>query len=128
MTNRNGQVMLLTVTVLSAGILGATSVAATLMLYQIRQANDILNSTQAIYAADAGIERGLYCANPNTEHTNCSSYTDQGWLLTNGAKVFIVPSPPYTAPVLVLRTIGESNRVQRAFENVITAASGPVLE
>ncbi|MBI1960805.1 MAG: hypothetical protein HYS43_00820 [Candidatus Liptonbacteria bacterium] len=126
---RNGQVMLLTVTVLSAGILGATSVAATLMLYQIRQANDILNSTQAIYAADAGIERGLYCANPATQPesmASCSSYNSaDGWTLGNNAKVFIDPPPPYTGTVSILRTIGESNRVRRAFENVITPASRP---
>ncbi len=115
--------MLLTVTIISASILGATTIAGTLMLYQIRQANDILNSTKAIYAADAGIERGLYCANGNIGSTvqadDCTTYGDS-WELSNDTKVYINPPPesPPVAPV-VIRTIGESNRVQRAFEIVI---------
>ena len=55
-----GQVMLITVLVLSGTILGATAIAGLLMLYQIRQSTDIVNSTKAIYAADSGIEWQLY--------------------------------------------------------------------
>lgn len=55
-----GQVMLITVLVLSGTILAATAVAGLLMLYQIRQSSDIVNSTKAVYAADSGIEWRLY--------------------------------------------------------------------
>ncbi len=55
-----GQVMLITVLVLSGTILGATAIAGLIMLYQIRQSTDIVNSTKAIYAADSGIEWRLY--------------------------------------------------------------------
>ena len=55
-----GQIMLLTVLALSGTILGATTIAGLLMVYQIRQSNDIVNSTKAIFAADAGLEWRLY--------------------------------------------------------------------
>jgi len=55
-----GQVMLVTILALSGTILGATTIAGLLMLYQIRQSADAGNSAKAIYAADAGLERQLY--------------------------------------------------------------------
>ncbi|MCL4437655.1 hypothetical protein M1513_01280 [Patescibacteria group bacterium] len=60
LTNSGGQVMILTVLALGGTILGATAIAGTLMLYQLRQAKDTQSSTEAIYNADAGIECGLY--------------------------------------------------------------------
>lgn len=58
--NKKAQVMILTVLILGGTILGATTVAGLLMLYQIRQATDLGRSTQAIFAADTAIEWGLY--------------------------------------------------------------------
>ena len=55
-----GQIMLLTVLALSGTILGATTIAGLLIVYQIRQSSDIVNSTKAIFAADAGLEWRLY--------------------------------------------------------------------
>lgn len=52
--------MLITVLVLSGTILGATTIAGLLTLYQIRQTTDFINSTKAIYAADSGLEWRLY--------------------------------------------------------------------
>lgn len=57
---RGGQVMLITVLALTGTILGATTIAGLLMIYQIRQSTDIVNSTKAIFAADSGIEWRLY--------------------------------------------------------------------
>lgn len=57
---RSGQVMILTVLMLGATMLGATTIAGLLMLYQVRQASDIINSTKAVYAADAGVDAALY--------------------------------------------------------------------
>lgn len=58
--HNSGQAMLLTVLALGGTILGATTIAGLLMLYQIRQTTDMANSAKAIYAADAGVEVGLY--------------------------------------------------------------------
>lgn len=52
--------MLITVLTLSGTILGATAISGLLMLYQIRQSSDTINSTKAIFAADTGLEWRLY--------------------------------------------------------------------
>lgn len=52
--------MMLTVMAIGGTILGVTTIAGLLMLYQIRQTTDLANSGKAIYAADAGTEWGLY--------------------------------------------------------------------
>lgn len=57
---KGGQAMILTILALGGTILGATTIAGLLMTYQIRQTTDIANSTKAIFAAEAGIEKGLY--------------------------------------------------------------------
>lgn len=57
---REGQVMLLTVLVLSAVFLSATIIAGLLMVYQLSQVTQVVDSAQAIYAADAAIERALF--------------------------------------------------------------------
>lgn len=56
----SGQVMLMAVLALSGTILGVSAIAGLLMLNQIRQSNDIVNSNKAIFAADSGIEWRLY--------------------------------------------------------------------
>lgn len=53
--------MLLTVVMIGGLILSGSVIAGLLMVYQIRQANDIIGSTEAIFAADAGIEVESYC-------------------------------------------------------------------
>jgi hypothetical protein len=62
---RSGQAMLIAVLSLGGAILGATTVAGLLTLYQIRATTDSENSAKAIFAADAGIEWAefdQYCA------------------------------------------------------------------
>lgn len=68
-TKRGGQAMLLTVLALGGAILGATTIAGVLMLYQIRSTTDAAHSAQAIFAADAGIgwaEYDRYCGYAGT--------------------------------------------------------------
>ena len=60
MHNAKGQVMLLTVLIVSGTILGATTIAGLLMVYQIRQATNFGESLQALFAADTGLEWQLY--------------------------------------------------------------------
>lgn len=52
--------MLITVLSLGGAILGATTVAGLLTLYQIRATTDTENSAKAIFAADAGVEWALF--------------------------------------------------------------------
>jgi hypothetical protein len=57
---RSGQAMLIAVLSLGGAILGATTVAGLLTLYQIRATTDTANSAKAIFAADAGVEWTLF--------------------------------------------------------------------
>lgn len=41
--------------------LSAAAVSGILLLYQIRNTNDTVNSVKAIFAADAGIEAATFC-------------------------------------------------------------------
>jgi len=52
--------MLIAVLSLGGAILGATTVAGLLTLYQIRATTDTANSAKAIFAADAGTEWALF--------------------------------------------------------------------
>ena len=58
--SRSGQAMLIAVLSLGGAILGATTVAGLLTLYQLRAANDSENSSKAIFAADSGAEWVLF--------------------------------------------------------------------
>ena len=57
---RSGQAMLIAVLALGGAILGATTVAGLLTLYQIRATTDTANSAKAIFAADTGTEWALF--------------------------------------------------------------------
>ncbi|MDO8602027.1 MAG: hypothetical protein Q7R62_02800 [bacterium] len=57
---RRGQIMILTTLILSGTILAAVTIAGLLMLYQIRQAGNAMQSGRAIFVADAGLEYELY--------------------------------------------------------------------
>jgi hypothetical protein len=57
---RSGQAMLIAVLALGGAILGATTVAGLMTLYQIRATTDTANSAKAIFAADAGTEWAMF--------------------------------------------------------------------
>lgn len=103
-----GQVMLLTVMMLTGVILSATSLVALITLYQIRQTSDITASTQAIFAADAGIECALY---KQVKKANSSEWGDcSAGKLSNGAEFKTVSEPG------AIKSAGKSRRSSRAFE------------
>lgn len=57
---QSGQVMLLTVIILSGTLLAILALVGFLMLHKIRQSTDITNSTKSVLAADSGIEWELF--------------------------------------------------------------------
>lgn len=57
---REGQVMLLSIVLLGGVILSATAIGGLLMVFQIRQGNDAVNSAKALFAADTGLEWETY--------------------------------------------------------------------
>lgn len=58
--SRRGQSMLIAVLSIGSAMLAATTIAGLLILYQLRATTDSVNSSKAIFAADTGIEWGLY--------------------------------------------------------------------
>ncbi len=79
-TYQDGQAMILTVLIVGASILGASTIAGYLMTLKIRQSTDTINSTKAIFAADAGIEWELYrkfkdAEYPKPQFTNDADFT-----------------------------------------------------
>ena len=115
-----GQVMLITVLALSGTLLGATAIAGLLMLYQIRQASDIVNSTKAIFAADAGIETQLFQifkGEPPGECRDIPPADSPPEPLFNGAT--FRTTCKLDGSDLVIQSVGTSGNVSRAFEVVL---------
>lgn len=113
---RKGQVMLLSMLILGGILLGASTLAGLLMLYQIRAASNAGQSAQAIFAADTGIEWGLYCV-VKIKPLDCSSVPKP--VMTNGTSFNVVFSPATSTPqdgYESMRSVASSTRTSRAFE------------
>jgi uncharacterized membrane protein len=65
-----GQAMLLTVLALGASILGVTTIAGMLMLYQIRATGNSVQSARAVFSADSGVEWALFERTQTTTATS----------------------------------------------------------
>jgi len=126
MKSDSGQVMLLTVVILSGLLLSASTIGGLLMLYQIRQSADIANSTRAIYAADSGLERRIYeFLNEGSDVATCAE--PRLYELANGAKTQVsclAQVTPATVEAEGLETVtikstGESRKNFRALELVL---------
>ena len=102
----NGQVMILSVVFLGSVLFSATAIAGLLLVYQIRQANDALNSAKAIFAADAAIEWQTYKYYKSSSVGNLQ--------FSNGARA---SSTVITSPgKLIIRSQGFADKVTRALE------------
>ncbi|MDP3947140.1 MAG: hypothetical protein Q8Q41_00415 [bacterium] len=102
--------MLLSMLIMGGILLGASTLAGLLMLYQIRAASNAGQSAQAIFAADTGIEWELYKAlkdpgYPKPMMSNGTSFTTSYIPATS--------TPPDSESV---RSIGTGGRTSRAFE------------
>lgn len=117
--------MILTVLSLGGTMLGATTIAGLLMLYQLRQATDMASSAKAIFAADAGIEWGIYCL-LNSDEVRCPppSSNNPANLDDNATNFFVscygegnvYLSCTQGEPVVLLRSLANSRGVYRALE------------
>ena len=98
-----GQVMLSTVLVIGGLLLGASSIAGLLMVYQLRQTSNAINSTKAIFAADTGIEWELYVMlkDPNYPKPAMTNQSDFSTTVYGTSTV---------------RSVGTSGNSSRAFE------------
>jgi len=105
----SGQVMLLTVMLLSGAILGATSLAGLLVLHQLRQAADINGSTRSIFAADSGLECALFKRYQDSGK-DCGEV--QPVELGNGSSFKTIDSGES------IKSVGRAGRTSRALELV----------
>ena len=101
-----GQVMLLTVLVIGGLLLGASAIAGLMMVYQIRQSSDVVNSTKAIFAADSGVEWELYRMFKDSDYSKptMTNQTDFSTTVYGNSAV---------------KSVGSSNRSSRAFEMTV---------
>jgi len=129
---RSGQAMLTAVLSISGAILGATTVAGFLMLYQLRASTDSQNSAKAIFAADSGVEWALfnyYCG--QAVPPRCTLAVDEEYptsTFSNGAAVSPtcydidnnVISCSNTSTVSAI-SLGLSSNSRRAFALMLTS-------
>lgn len=113
---KNGQVMLLSVLALGGTILGATTLASLLMTYQLHGTSDVANSAKAIFAADTGVDWGLYqAAKPTSTDPAPSLLNDSAFTLT----CYDLSSNTIdcrNASTVTIRSVGQSGSSYRAFE------------
>lgn len=124
---RSGQAMLLATLALGGAILGATTIAGLLMLYQIRATTDSENSANAIFAADAGVEWALfdfYCDATSTKNpsSRCTSRPADEPLpgnppgtLGNGATVSVTCSDNFGVAVACNNTSTAMSAISKGF-------------
>jgi hypothetical protein len=98
----SGQSMLLMVLSIGATILGATTIAGILMVYQIKGSEDFVNSSKAIFAADAGTEYAEY------EHFNPTSTAISSPTFTNGATLSVTCYDSSSNPLSSCGAIGSA--------------------
>lgn len=113
-----GQVMILSVVMISGAVLSATAAVGILMIYELRHAGNAINSAEAIFAADAGVECALMKHKEDEPVLDCN---DSGAPveLSNGA-TFEVFEVTDTCGVIGARSLGKSNQVARSFEAFFT--------
>lgn len=124
---RKGQVMLLTVLTLGGTLLGVTTIAGLLMVYQVRQGTDLSKSARAIFAADAGIEWALYNVICNANDAGTSSQpcpiSNEPPTFENGAEVAVtcttdsgtVVENCNSSSTISIKSLGTYSQVARAF-------------
>ena len=102
----SGQVLLLTVIVLSAAMVTASIVGGNLIASQLRESKGVSDSARALYAADAGLEYELY----RTFIAGGETYPAIGQPLSNGADF----QTSVTAGRI--KSLGHADKKYRAFE------------
>jgi hypothetical protein len=131
--------MILTTLALGGAILGATTIAGLLLLYQIRATTDSESSAKAIFAADAGVEWTLfdfYCAEATGPIPRCTPPLPASLSLTlgNGAlaqatcydALGATTDCSNTSTAVDAVTKGTSLNAERAFFLELTTATATV--
>jgi hypothetical protein len=105
-----GQAMLLSVLLIGTSILVITSLAGYLMIQRIKMGYQFVDSTKALFAADAGIECGFY-NNLKGRDVDCNNlgFSDP---MTKTQTVIVMNENGVPQHI---KSIGTSNKLNRAF-------------
>ncbi|MDP3953754.1 MAG: hypothetical protein Q8P99_02965 [bacterium] len=113
---QKGQVMIMSVLLISSAVLGAATLMGLLVLFQLRQTADAEASARAVFAADAGIERALFEVYRNNHCDEGGGgpirSKDLGDEFSNGDTEYVVN---FDENCTVARAGGRSSRAARAF-------------
>lgn len=112
--------MLLTTVMMSGVILSVSAIAGLLMLYQVRQATDAVDSSMAFFAADAGVEKTLYCYFTTTTIPVVDDTCNQSGMLTNGASFSTIFDLNELEEQFTVRSVGSMNDAERALETIFS--------
>jgi len=127
-----GQVILVSVIILSGALMSASVVAGLLTAYQIRQANDTVESMKAFFAADAGIEQALYNyfndppilpseIVPSQEYYGANGTIAGSTKYSSSLTFRFDPANPGQLPIgFTVRSYGDSGQAQRELETRVT--------
>lgn len=120
----SGQAILVVVVLIGSIFMVTTAISGLLMFYQLEQAADAGNSTIAIFAADAGIERATYCYFYEYPGNSCSI---NGTVPGNGATYKTTATPSVNQPIILIHADGYdvTGRTIRALETTLRATATP---
>lgn len=109
--------MILTVLVLSSTVLALSAIGSYLMMIRLRISSNIVNTTKAIYIADAGIECEAYNQLKAGGALNCDAGPYNAFLYNEG---IADPGASYTTvyapgPGAYARSTGSYRNVNRSF-------------
>ncbi|MFA6136417.1 MAG: hypothetical protein WC705_03640 [Candidatus Paceibacterota bacterium] len=107
--SNGGQAILMVVMILGATMLGVSTIAGYIFLQKIKTATNVIKSTEAIFAADYGVECYLYKFSKDNSY-DCSALPP----LSNGTTVE-VSSVQTGENSELIKSIGKSGNISRAF-------------
>ncbi len=114
--SREGQVMILSIITLGAIMLGATAVSGFLVIYQLRMSSDAASSAKAIFAADAGIEWGIYQFSKPSSTVAAPVLSNRTSFVLACYNSSSIQVSCANSSVSTIRSSGRSGTVHRAFE------------
>ena len=112
--------MILISVMLGGLILSATAIAGLLMYLSLQQAGDSISSAAAFFAADAGVEQGLYCYFYTLTSNDLSPCQKQPVSLSNGAHATSTVTRDPATGEIVSSGLGTAGKTERFLQTMIT--------
>jgi hypothetical protein len=111
--------MLLISVMLGGLVLSATAIAGTLMYFTLQQSSDAISSAAAFFAADAGVEQGLYCYFYTLQSNDLTPCQNQPVTLSNGATGTSTVTYDASTGLITATGIGHAGHTERILQTTI---------